>query len=251
MIHISMFCEDYEKSENLSRTIRGRLDELNIKYLLKVVNSYDEARKIDFDVILKSDLCFLDFSDFNKSLQLAVLLTEKRRELTWICVGTTISNLLNLLLLRPSGYIQDINNTEYIKRLIDRLVQFLQHREMSDYFSFKCDGDYIKIPYSNISYFESSAKKVTLHLYNSPKKYYFTAKLEDIQKKVPSSFLRCHQSYMVNMRCIRYFDTKNKVIIALPNEEVLVSRRMFVASKQAYEAFLKGKQVKKEIPNIP
>ena len=244
MIRISIFCEDYDKGENLSQTIQKRLDELKINCLLIIVNSYDAARKIDFDALLKSDLCFLDFTEFNKSLQLAVSLTEKKRDLMWVCVGTNISNLLNLLLLRPSGYIQDIKNTDYINRLIDRLVQFLQHRETSDHFSFKCDGDYIKIPYSNISYFESSAKKVTLHVYNSPKKYYFTAKLEDIQNKVPSSFLRCHQSYMVNMKCIRYFDTKNKVIIALPNEEVLVSRRMFVASKQAYEAFLQGKQVK-------
>lgn len=252
MFQIGIFSTNSGRGQLIREAVTVFAREQKLSCLMKVYSSYADTRGAGGEDLLKSDIVIIDFADVKESAMLINQLCEKRRDLPWICAGAEMPVFLDLLLLRPSGYIPDIRSTAYIKRLLGRLVQFLQRREQSDFFAFKCEGALMKVPYAHISYFESSAKKVTLHLYNSPKKYYITAKLDDIQNAVPAVFLRCHQSYLVNMNCIRFFDSPNKKIVALPNEEVLISRRMLVAARERYEGFIKGRQEKNpELPNLP
>ena len=245
MFQVGIVCTNADRCEIIRETVFSYMNEQKFRCLIKFCASYSDAKGPYWEDLLKSDICIVDFYKAKESVKLIALLCAKRKDLTWVCAGASLQLLMDLLLLRPSGYIPDIHNCDHMKRTLGRLLQFLQRREQSDYFTFKFEGAIMKIPYSHISYFESSAKKVTLHLYNSPKKYYITAKLDDIQSVAPSGFLRCHQSCLVNMNYIRYFDSPNKRIIALPNEEIPISRRMLVVSRERYEAYLKGKQENK------
>ncbi len=51
------------------------------------------------------------------------------------------------------------------------------------------------------------------------------ANLRDIQKKLPSSFYRCHKSYIVNKNKIEEIDKKHNKIIMKNQEECYVSFR--------------------------
>lgn len=245
MFQISIFGVNSDRCEQIREIVFNYVTEQKLPCLIGVYSSYTDARGLYLEDILKSDICMIDFSDAKTAVKLAALLCEKRKDLTWICIGASLQMLMDMLLLRPSGYIPDIWNADYMKRTLGRLIQYLQQKEQADFFTFKCEGAFVKIPYAHISYFESSAKKVTLHLYNSAKRYYITAKLDDIQRVAPPVFLRCHQSCLVNMNAIRYFDSAEKRIIALPDEEVPISRRMLVASRDRYEAYIRGKQESK------
>lgn len=252
MYKIAVVSEDSDRGNIIADAVEEFITSKKLK--ISVLRFFTNLNPGDTNSenILKSNICIIDFYNSNKTIKLTASMYEKRKDLIWICVGANAQLLNRLLLLRPSGYIQDIANNDELCRLLFRILRFQRYNEQNEYFSFKCDGLYIKLPYSNISYFESSAKKVTLHLYNSAKKYYLTAKLDDIQSVAPEYFLRCHQSFFVNMNCIRCFDTKNKVIIAVPNEEVLVSRRMYASSRQLFEDFAQGQRdTYRFIPNIP
>ena len=252
VFQIGIFGINSDRCEQIQDTVFNYITNQKLPCLIKVYTSFADARGLYLDEILKTDICMIDFSDAKAAVKLVAQLCEKRKDLTWICVGANLQMLMDLLLLRPSGYIPDIRNTDYMRRLLGRLIQYLQQKEQADFFAFKCEGAFIKIPYAHISYFESSAKKVTLHLYNSSKRYYITAKLDDIQSIAPPVFLRCHQSCLVNMNAIRYFDSAGKRIIALPDEEVPISRRMLVASRERYEAYIRGKQENKlNLPIMP
>ena len=96
----------------------------------------------------------------------------------------------------------------------------------------------MRIPYDEISDFESNAKKVTLRKEDGGETYYFTAKLDDIEQELPSFFLRCHQSYLVNMHKIRSLDTKERTFLLFSGEEILISRRMYTEAKERYQNFL-------------
>ncbi|WP_343250417.1 LytTR family DNA-binding domain-containing protein [Diplocloster hominis] len=58
-----------------------------------------------------------------------------------------------------------------------------------------------KIPLTDISYLESDKHVIYLHGRNHQWKYYI--KLDDIMERLPSYFVRCHQSYALNMTKLR------------------------------------------------
>ena len=73
------------------------------------------------------------------------------------------------------------------------------------------------------------------------KRYYFAAKLDHIAEQLSSDFIRCHQSYLVNMHMIRQFDSKNHTFWLQSNEEIPISRRAYKETKECYEMFLNKK----------
>lgn len=237
MLKIGIFCENTQKCDVLKNIITNHMKAKKIKCTIDICNSFANAVGDEFNLLLKSDICIIDFSNHTNAVKLTALLTERRNDFTWLCMGASLQTFMGLLLLRPSGYIREPNNDESARHLLNRVIQFIIHKEKEQYFMFKFENKYMKIPYADISYFESRAKKVALHLYNSPQIFYITAKLDDIQTAVPYYFMRCHQSFLVSMKHIRCFDQKDKKIIVFPNEDVLISRRKYTESRKIYEEF--------------
>jgi len=149
--------------------------------------------------------------------------------------------------LRPSGYVEDLSDAKELLRIIHSVDQFYKLIEKKRDFVFKFEGDYVHIPFKDICYFESNAKKVILHLRDRTHMYYFTSKLEDIQKMLPEHFLRCHQSYIVNLEEVRKLDVKEHLFVLNNNDDVLISRRHYAEAKALYEEFLE-KKVGAELP---
>ena len=109
--------------------------------------------------------------------------------------------------------------------------------EKTRYFTFKCEGEYQRLPVDAILFLESSGKMLTLHQENR-KNYYFRAKLDEIAASLPDSFLRCHQSFLVNLHVIRQLDEKNHVFILQNDDEIPVSRRLYPEAKRMYRLFM-------------
>ena len=147
-------------------------------------------------------------------------------------------NLYKAMLLQPSAYLPDSADGHAVRTTLSRLERYHQMLQRDLFFSFKCEGEHQRIPYADISYFESSAKKVMLHSVRDGKRYCFAAKLDDLAQGLPSCFLRCHQSYLVNMHMIRSLDTPNHVFRLHSNEEILISRRSYQEAKERYQRFL-------------
>ncbi len=190
----------------------------------------------------KFDMFFIDGSDPEIAVKLVKLFRFKNLEASWIWMDASREKMLEFLILRPSGYIEDISDIKRVFQTISAIDSFHSLLRKKQGFVFKFEGDYVNIPYKNICYFESNAKKVTLHLRDGSHRYCFTAKLEDIQKMLPGQFLRCHQSYLVNLDEVRKLDGKGHTFVLNNNDYVLISRRNYSASKEYYEEYLKIKK---------
>ena len=62
-------------------------------------------------------------------------------------------------------------------------------------------GEIARLPVSHIVFLESSGRKMCIHSKDRVWETYM--KFSDIGERMPSQFLRCHQSYMVNMDYIQ------------------------------------------------
>ncbi|MBP5418079.1 MAG: response regulator transcription factor [Clostridiales bacterium] len=85
----------------------------------------------------------------------------------------------------------------------------------------------------DILYIESSKRLVTIHTINQDVEMY--CRLDQIEDLLDASFLRCHQSYIVNMDCIRVFQKNN--FILKNGSPIPISQSRFTDVRDRYEVF--------------
>ena len=127
-----------------------------------------------------------------------------------------------------SGYIVKPYGLTEIKRTLDRLFP-----------EFKTDSYYVKqksriiyIPINEIIYVESNNTKCILHRTNG-RNYTIYKQLGQIESELHNErFLRCHQSYLVNMN---YIEEADDVFILQNGEEILIRKK---SRKEMHQKFL-------------
>ena len=237
----------YHKNSEIMEFIHKIVDESfhRVKHNYRICST---ANRNDAAAYLKriadiADIFFFDFSEFEIAYKYVAYLRQQNTTASWVHIGS-IHSLLKTLYLRPSAFIENSGDKDKITEIITNLENLHQRIQAKNYFMFKYEGEHIRVSYDNIDYFESDAKKVILHLSNNQNKYYFTAKLSDIQVHLPPFFLRCHQSYIVNMNKIQNINPINHSFNLVSNEVVFISKRMFPMSKEKYNEYISSKNNK-------
>lgn len=90
--------------------------------------------------------------------------------------------------------------------------------------SFRISGKqkFQEIPYSAIVFFEAREKKITLRM--REQELTFAATLNKLEEMLPSEFIRCHKSFIVNRRHILSVDRTNSSVILDNQMEIPISR---------------------------
>ena len=238
MIRVFLYHAQINRLQFLQKGIVAYFQRQKHTYRLTACGRYEDALAHLHGDGKHDDVFLLQCSDFPTGIRLASCLREQNPYGLWGYMDGTPENLYKSMLLQPSAYIPDSADGKMVLVTLHRLERYLQVLQKKLYFSFKCEGKYLRIPYEDITYFESRAKKVLLHTVKGDKHYCFAAKLDDLAKVLPPSFLRCHQSYLVNMNTIQSLDTQNHVFLLQSNEEILISRRNYQEAREAYQQFL-------------
>ncbi len=131
-----------------------------------------------------------------------------------------------------AGYLLKPHNYEKIRTLLDRIVD----RASIGAFQVTVRGNIYSIPYKEIVFVESSNNICKLHR-NDGIIYTVYQKLGDIEKQLDDPrFLRCHQSYIVNMR---YIAKVGKQFELTTGEVVLIRQRNLKELRDTYLEYSK------------
>ncbi len=98
--------------------------------------------------------------------------------------------------LNPYGFIDKPIDAAKVIRYIDSIKQ----HENAEYFEYSEKGKTRKIPFKDILYVESSREKVFIYAHTI--KFYVWKKISDIEQSFPENFVRCHKSFLVNMKFV-------------------------------------------------
>lgn len=138
---------------------------------------------------------------------------------------------------RPINFLVKPLNREQIKKVIDKYIQITK---MDDsLFTYQIRNEYYKIPLSDILYFASSGRKITIKTTDSENCFY--SSLNKIYPKVQNkNFLFVHKSFLVNYKHILSYqyeqvimDDKTVIPISQANRKeiraafVAISRELF------------------------
>lgn len=135
--------------------------------------------------------------------------------------------LASSLILRPFSA-ADLRDK--LKDLIKEYLSGVQDGESEDAFILDTREGKTRVPYSQIYYMEARDKKIYLRLLDRELAFYDT--IEELEQKLPGSFLRCHRSFLVNQAYIEK--------IMLSQSEILLSHGISVPLSRSYKPRFKA-----------
>lgn len=122
--------------------------------------------------------------------------------------------------------------------VMDKAISRIRREKKTEPLIVKIDGNYIKIPVSNITYAENEARKIVLHTKNMKEESYsFYERMEVLEHKLGDSFFRSHRGFLVNLKEIERYDNTG---IELKNgEKVFLSKQKYNDFVTAYMNYLR------------
>ena len=97
---------------------------------------------------------------------------------------------------------------EQIKKSLERALQ--EEKQNKSIKTFNIKGKIFNIEVEKIKYIESNKRVVIIYEEDLKRRIY--GKLDEIEEMLPSNFVRCHQSYIVNLEHARELNTHEFVL---------------------------------------
>ena len=117
---------------------------------------------------------------------------------------------MELFEIRPINFLIKPITKEKIQAIIDKLLKL--NAVDTQIFKFKVRQEHIKLPMSEIIYFSSSGRTVTL--VSNENSYVFYRTLDDIYDEIKAGhFLYIHKSFIVNYRYVRQYEYEQVTLL--------------------------------------
>lgn len=181
-----------------------------------------------------SDILIMDIQYSKSGISLASSIQEKYPHVKIIFIAETTAEASNIFNAEPTYLLLKPLEFKKFYLAMNKAIHKLQESEeqmLKLYFKNKL----IRIPYQEIFYIESNYRYLFIH--QKDKTDRVLMKLSDLTEKLPEYFVRCHQSYAVNINKIIKFE-KNKIVID-GGKCIAVSRNRFEQTKNAIETYFK------------
>lgn len=181
-------------------------------------------------------LCCADFEAEGERAVRAV----KDREPTAFIVIIAGSNISPVAYVRPSimatGLLLRPLKKSQVAEMLYEVMDMIKVRAKEQLFNnetfiFTTREGTIRVPYSQILYFEARNKKIFLCTGRREMDFYST--LESILHKVPEYFLRCHKGFIVNKHLVNRVNWGENRLYLIGGFQVPISRSYREAVKEA------------------
>lgn len=111
----------------------------------------------------------------------------------------------------------------------------IAYKEKNNTYNFISEYKEYSIPIKNINYIQS--RKRVCEIVTDKKMYSVYLKISDIENELTNKFIRCHQSYIINLDYIvdfekSQFTTKN-------NEYIPISKKYYQKVRERYYAYIR------------
>jgi DNA-binding LytR/AlgR family response regulator len=136
--------------------------------------------------------------------------------------------------IRPGGILFRPVETSRVRDLLEEVAEELDisaNDGNDDVFILKTEGVTRRILFKDILFFEAVSKKIVLHTTGQEICYYDS--IDKLSDSLPSYFVRCHRSYIANVRKIDEMSGKDMELSLIGGYRVPYSRSRRDAVKQA------------------
>lgn len=177
--------------ECIARYGKEKKAELNISYFKSGEELLDKLERNDF----RADIIFLDIIMGGcDGIETARMLREFDRKIPIVYLTTSRDFAVDSYEVEAAGYLLKPFEEEKITGYLDKVFDKGEKKRLA----VKFRGTYRYLDYDDIRYLESKAHSI--HIYLQNEMVAVVGKLNDLEKQLSDiRFLRCHQSFLVNM----------------------------------------------------
>ena len=213
------------------------------------VDTYQDIRKLkkEFQAGNRPDVLIMDIChEFNPALlktkerqegiDCAYELYQRYPELQIIYMTEDAKKYSQHIFLKPVnllGYLTKPVDLIILKKLLE-IAKEKQKQNDEKRVTIMCRNHKQIFYLDEILYLESRAHRTMIHTYEGEE--VCRDKISDLEQRMGDTFVRCHQSFLVNMKYIRRIENES---FKLENgEEISISKRRYVETKNRYFAYL-------------
>ena len=237
MVHIIFYTANPERLSELRDDVYAKCnkDEYSALYFEYPMDVLDYV----FQTGPKECIVFFETKDLANSLDIAhrIYSINPRYRFALLCpeYGNDVEDLFKM---GVSYYIQTPYLNTSINSCVENFTMFFNDQN-GKMLSLKSKRGTDSIKLEKIRYVMSDKRKLIVCLEDSELTYY--CKLDDVEESLGESFLRCHQSYLVNMKKIKQFVEDGLVLE--DNSFIPVSRKKYYAAKREYLSYITGNKL--------
>lgn len=201
------------------------------------ISDYERGSDLIYD-IEDGKLFNLIFLDIYMRDELGIDVARKLRDINYkgdiVFLTATSDFAVDSYEVEAKGYLLKPHNYEKICNIMNKITQNIEIRA----YNIHQRNGFIRIPFNDILYVESNNSKCIMHSLDG-EDYVIYKRLNEIEDELNDSrFLRCHQSYLVNMNYIQKADRQ----FELTNGDIVcIRQRNLKAIKQEYFNYIGNK----------
>ena len=239
-------CDDQAEVLN---TVERMFLEVGVITGIENVDIYQDIRKLkkEFQEGNRPDVLIMDIChEFNPALpktkdrqegiDCAYELNQRYPELQIIYMTEDVKKYSQHIFLKPVnllGYLTKPVDLIILKKLLE-IAKEKQKQNDEKRVTIMCRNHKQIFYLDEILYLESRAHRTMIHTYEGEE--VCRDKISDLEQRMGDTFVRCHQSFLVNMKYIRRIENES---FKLENgEEISISKRRYVETKNRYFAYL-------------
>ncbi|MCH4888925.1 response regulator transcription factor [Acidaminobacter sp. JC074] len=228
-MNIAICDDEKEICDSLNTIIEQYLDWTQNNYKVDIYSSADSL----FSSMLNNksyDVIFLDIEMNGKSgIELGHLIREiiEDERVRIIYISWTTGYALDLFSVRPFDFLIKPLNEDKIRTILKNIIR-LQNKEKK-YFRFTYKGECVKVVLSDIIFFMSTNRIITLYTVDG--KYEFYSRLDNIFKELDNRvFWRIHKSFIVNYDKVNKFEYSK--VYMIDNQVLPISQKFRSSIRQ-------------------
>ncbi len=174
----------------------------------------------------------IDFGNKKTGIEYSKELYEINPQIRLVYTTGFTDRFVQHVFLSPSnmiGFLTKPVDKDILSSILDKLQTSLD-QDKQTLFCIVGKSDSISVSISSIFYLESNAHRSMI--YTNTENYSLYERLSVLKERLPSCFLACHKSYIVNMNKIKRIE---KNVIILENlTEIPISKSQYANVKQTY-----------------
>ena len=209
------------------------------KYECKIV-TYHNGIDVLYDIehgIESPEIIFMDIMLKNDNgIDVAKQIKEKNRNTVIIFISGYTDSFEDSFEAEPIYYLIKPLKKEMFEKAIDKAIEKVEKKQ--EKFLLLKKKDVSRIFLDDIYYVESEGRKIHIHCQQGKTECY--EKLDMLEEKLEGNFVRCHKSYLVNMKWIKSVD--NRVVTLMNNMQIPISRKQLTNTKESVLGYL-GRQM--------
>lgn len=210
-----------EFGTSISVTAYGSAEELIEDY------SLGKGRNIADILLINMELGERSGIDAARKLQ------EKYKNLKVIFMAQKVEAAEEIFRANPSDFLLKPIKKKKLLEAVSKVIRQVEDEDDA-YFVVAFKGNIFKLKARDILFFESEKRTAILH--GRKERWTLYRKLDDIQKELPDYFLRCHQSYLVNMNEIK--SLKPLCVELYEGDIIPISRPKYKETREKFLDFL-------------